>query len=182
MKPRLEVVNCTAWNTRHLRKLLVACVKEWGQPHRIYRVTIRYQRAGTRRVGRASIGGSSITLLVPRPGAPTCINAGVIAATMQHEMAHNHGLRHRDMEHGCHIGAAPAWASWHIITSRPEKPKKTREERTAALVEKREKLARDALARWQRRLKLAQTKVHAYKRKVRVYDARNAAARGGVDA
>ena len=62
-------------------------------------------------------------------------------------------------------------AQWMEPPKRAAKPKKS-------AVEKREEAARANLANWERKLKLAKTKVRKYKQKVKYYDNRNAARSG----
>lgn len=61
------------------------------------------------------------------------------------------------------------WSTTLTATIKPKKPK-------ATAVEQREKNARDLLEKWERKLKLAKTKVAKYRKKVAYYDRKNIAA------
>jgi hypothetical protein len=103
-----------------------------------------------------------------------------LALVFEHELAHNAGLGHADMTDDvkwCR-GPVPTWASGFLpadFAPAPPKPKPSRAERLAALKFDRECAAREKLERWERRLKLARTKVAKYRLAVRGYERRKVA-------
>lgn len=98
-----------------------------------------------------------------------------------HELEHNLGLRHHQMVEGACRGAqagrdrGASWIAGLVIRSKPAEIRPSTDERRAALLAARERAARDSLARWERKLALAKTKVAAWRRKVGYYEKRKAA-------
>lgn len=106
-----------------------------------------------------------------------------------HEAEHNLGLRHEDMidgfggrKHGDRRASFLPWAEDLVVRSKvavdaaraasrpPPPPPPTLEERAEKRRAAREAKQAKLLAQWERRLRLAQTKVRKYRRSVRAYE------------
>jgi hypothetical protein len=94
---------------------------------------------------------------------------------IRHERAHNLGLRHGDMDpelRWCQ-GPVPDWVASFPVPELPKRAPLTSEERTARRVARSDRAAERArtnLARWQRRLKIAQGRVRAWSQRVRRFE------------
>ncbi len=198
--------NETTYDTRTLRRFFSAGLAAMGAS-RFTTVYVRWQKRfrGTRGVhGRAAIDGRWLIMFLPRPmparerarleakfGADhlglamylkqRLLDVNALALVFEHEVAHNLGLGHAEMTEAARYcqGPTPLWAHGFLPEhfSRPEKPKPSREDARAALVAKRHAKAVTDLARWQRKLKLAQTKVRKAKLALAGYERRAAAAK-----
>jgi hypothetical protein len=190
----VKIVNSTHWRTDHLRAFISRLVKEElcdrPQAQKILTVYVKYTRPGPRRAainpdeawangeywkhggyssGCATIGGFRMTIRLPKNHIPDKID---FAAVLGHELAHVRGLRHRDMRGAARYNRIGnwreiyAWGNELPLEIEPPKPKPNR----ASKAVEREKSARRSLEKWQRRLKLAKTKVRFYSTKVKYYD------------
>lgn len=98
-----------------------------------------------------------------------------IARTIEHEVDHTLGLRHRDMVADTAEARPCAWAAGLLVVAVPEpKPEVPMLvlERTVA---ERKARAAELLSAWETRLRRAQAKVRKYRAKVRGYERRAAA-------
>jgi hypothetical protein len=157
---RLEVKNETDWNTRDLRRIILrACHQKLdGTPWTSLKVFVRYRRGNNFRLGSAYRNGGPVFLNVERDS----IDSSELAVTLLHELDHVKGLRHRDI-----VKPAPhvyAWAKGMTVGKKVIVPKArpTLAERRYARIE----TAREAVAAWQRKLKLAQTKLRKWNRRL----------------
>jgi hypothetical protein len=171
---RIKLINKTAYSSRDLRTFLRAGFRALGaRTDKI--VTVRYQRAdsgvgGRGRLGRPGQEAKHIWLHVPRD--TKLLNIGDLAHTLYHELLHNRGAMHRDMtpEQMRWNGMPAPWCVGVSIGLEPAKPKPTREERAASLIEKREAHARQKLKEAQTRLRRARTLERTWHARVRYYE------------
>ena len=197
----MKIVNTTDFSDLFLRRLVSWCCRQIELPvNYMARATFRNKADGYS--GRG--GGLSIIVSIGRTGFPYgpdtrdgmdnetyADRLECLVAITAHELEHcrqgNEGRMHtlrmrrrlEPMTRAVEVRVLRAFradreallAAWNLAPPvRPRKPKPTAEERNEAK-------AREALARWERKLKLAKTKVTGYRRKVSRYD-RQAASRG----
>ena len=153
MKIRIE--NGTDWPTGEFRKLFLACAKHEGMDHAgTYTVELYYPRGGS---GWGYYNRRHMKLALPnwdgfaedRNRADDCC-AIRLATTIIHEMGHNRGLKHKDMN-----GKAEAAAAREVCEALGMKVlhRETKAKRAKAAapkptaVEANEAKARDALDR-----------------------------------
>lgn len=184
---RIKLINKTKYSTADLRAFLRAGLTAFGaRSDKV--VTVRYLRvvfhtldeAGNRlpvygplghgRVGRPGREAQHIWLHLPR--RPEDLSVGDVAHTLYHELLHNRGARHRDMtREQMHWNGVPQpWCVGLSIGLEPARPRPSREERAARLVEEREAHARDMLARWEKKRGVAARSVKKWTAKVRYYE------------
>lgn len=177
---KIKLVNKTAYSTRDLRAFLRAGLRALGaRSDKV--VVVRYQRVvwqtvdqdGVRRVeygplGRGRLGrpgreAQQIWLHLPRE--PETLVVGDVAHTLYHELLHNRGARHRDMTHEQRFwnGVPAPWCEGLSIGLEPEKPQEN-------LIERREAHAREMLALWTKKQRLALTLRRKWAAKVRRYE------------
>lgn len=178
-KKGISLVNTTHWNTRDLRKLIAAGLRANGMEPAGYPVGVEYRRRRGRH-GYGWVGARGFTLRLPGRTeclqraqvfgtAPDHLDGKNLAHTINHEIAHNRGLRHRDMGYG--IGTD--WAKGFVVRwTPPVKKTITTEERIVA----REAHAARMLAKAETRLKRAKTIYRKWAQKVRYYERRTKAA------
>lgn len=160
----MKLVNETSIDGRALRSFLLACLRREGVDPAGYSIRVQWQRRNGRRLGTASWYGCRIRLLVERHDAPlpSALGASTVvkmAATMAHEVAHTRGVRHDEMAGGCYVSLPMGeWARGIAIPLRAPRPKPTKDQRVSA----RLSVIEERLAEWQRKLKLARTKVRKY--------------------
>jgi len=163
----MEVDNKTCYDTKDLCKLIRRGLKESGMDPAPYQITVVHARQNAYISGWGRYGHPRIHLRLPRQD----LSVGELANVLEHEIAHNRGIRHRDMSrdcHSCHSKEVPAWAAGLVIRSRPIRSGLTTQER----VERRETHARAMLARWERRMRLTRTMLSKWKRRVAYYAAK----------
>jgi hypothetical protein len=181
---KLKLENKTAYSTKDLRAFLRAGLRAYGaRSDKV--VVVRYQRVVWRAVGQDGVAyGPSGRGQVGRPGRearhiwlhlprdPAALSVGDLAHTLYHEVLHNRGARHRDMtpEQMRWDGTPAPWTEGLSIGLEPARPRPSREERAARLVEEREAHAREMLARAERRKKLADTVAKRWRKRVRYYE------------
>ncbi len=193
---RVRITNNTGWSTVDLRRFLVRILRNvgaWGR----YDVTVDGAR-GPGSSGCATYSSRWFLVRVRAPKGPddrlTAYDLEEFASTTVHEWEHALGLRHAEMIGGtgrtlatrrANVAGAPlAWI--HAVEVRPKVtvavPVPTAEDRAALRAERararaarREQAARDALARWELRLRRARTKVARYRARVRAIERRRAA-------
>lgn len=178
MKSRLLLKNHTDWSTRDLRRFVLAGIKAEGVEGKSWTVTVKNARQRRGCSGLASMRHPWMTLRIPSVrlvgvGKPAMLPDYLrddFAHVLWHEIAHTRGVEHREMTggwDGCRRGgprgAEVAWAS-ALTIGRKADPK--RRDRKA----ERREAAVTSLAAWQRKLKLAQTKVRKYRAKVQRYE------------
>lgn len=171
----MKVRNRTHWRTDHIRAFLLRIAKDeleghWAGAKGIH-VDVVYTRPGRNRAGYSSgcatIGGVCMMIRIAKETPDLIDFAHVIA----HEMAHLRGVRHnamRDYSRYMRVGnwrELYAWAKEMPLERKRIKPKLNK-------ADSRQKRAEDLLATWERKLKLARTKVRLYQRKT-IYYARH---------
>jgi hypothetical protein len=175
----MRLANRTTYDTKALQRLIhtvhrVVAKTEGRLPTwRSLRVTVETRRSRRYNVvsGRASLGGGWMLLRLGNPrGWTGPARAHDVAWLIEHELYHSYGRRH-----GRFREESPEWWAQHVgrdplpLAPAPSRPRRD-------LVAERKARAEQLLARWQRKLKLAQTKVKQYRQRVRYY-ARTAATR-----
>jgi hypothetical protein len=175
----LKVRNATAYDTRDIRSAVLACEK-YLDLRGARDVKVVYSRNRTRSVsgyayypsaGRAEGCGVRLRLPKIQPGQYidellTCEFLWLV----EHELSHSRGVRHPELRGGC-AGKVhgqlrrPNWAEGLQLRLKAPKAKPTPIDRVAR---RAAKVDAD-LARWERRLKLAKTKVAKLKAKQRYY-------------
>lgn len=166
----MKIVNKTKYRTADLRAWLVAAHKAMEAPHEQKTVEIVYGHAGGH-WGRGAYSGYYMKLTLP--GDPSKIRYEYLAHVTEHEIGHNLGLKHGDMDEDLMrgLGRAPSWEVGLQLRLRESKGAMTVDERVA----KRADHARKMLDRWDRKIKLAKTMRSKWASKVRYYDKKNAA-------
>lgn len=197
MRLRLKIVNRTHYSWQSLRAFLSAAILADGDPERAYTVTVTSirRRGGWWTSGYAYYHSGTVRLRLPTRDASGNLLAVLperslrdAAVTTVHELMHCRGLRHRDMPAGMkRCGGSDYPTPWlhdglQIVAGKTQPAEhaaaagQTPEDRRAALLRRREEKAAAMLARWQRRLRLARTKVRRYSLSVRRYERRRQAA------
>ncbi len=182
---RLRLKNASRWRTDDLRRFLLAAIHAHGDPTRGYLVRVSNARRPHTR-GLAFIGYPEFDLWIPnlvRGPDDRTMPEDVLreaARVTVHEIAHTLGLRHGEMDRSLRAcrptgDEDTSWANGLLLRMKEVKAAPKPADRVA----QREERSRDALARWERRLALAKTKVRTYRRKVAYYERRAAAGRGG---
>jgi hypothetical protein len=192
----MKLVNLTKWNTKDLRLFFAAGLKAKGaRPDKVIRVVYgKFDAHG----GHASLGvggymgeARRITMTLPGPKqVEKCQQEGKapldflkLAQVFEHEVDHNFGLNHRDMQDWWTL--KPTWQvgleiRWMRVEPAPlsdeERAQRKAVGRTKAieaqrkLAAKREQRAREALDRAETRLKWAKTLAKKWRQKVSYYD------------
>ena len=194
----MKIVNKTQWRTEDLRKLFLAGMRERGTTHDLT-VTVGYSRTG-RVTGRARYGrfydkvgphalgsafrtryvpGHTMTIRLPAPGRVWKLRVDgrwpeqEIAAVFMHELAHNLGVRHRDMHPDLrHCKQEITWAD-PTLSIRKAEPKLKPDKAIT-----REEHSREKVVELTSRIKRLTTQLRKWKDKVRYYDRKKAAAKG----
>jgi len=99
------------------------------------------------------------------------ISARDIARTYLHEVAHNIGLKHKDMKPSGKINAD--WWPDEKVPLKKKKPPKP----TLNIIEVRAAKAQKKLDEWQKKFNRAKTFIKKYRRKVKYYQKKTAAAK-----
>ena len=175
----LEVRNKTTYDTRDIRSAVLACEKYLDMTgQRVVKVV--YSRNRGRQVtgyayypscGRAE--GVTVKLRLPKVRKGEVITEELVQDFLwlvEHELSHSRGVSHRVMRgsptNKVHsIGRRPAWAEGLQLRLKAPKAKPTMADRVSA----RTAMVEAGIARWQRRLKLAKTKLAKLKAKQRYY-------------
>jgi len=180
----VKVKNSTVYRTAALRRFLRAGIVANGLDPKGYRVHVVPSRHG-QHWGCAYLNSSWVKLSVPKGK----LDLAQLARVFDHELAHNRGLNHVDMDVDtlwCK-GPAPEWSTSFSVEEfepTPAEPPIPVDPaaraavlafKRAKMVERREARAREALARWERKKKSAERLVAKYRRVVRGYEQRAAA-------
>lgn len=158
----IRLINETNIDSRALRRLIVAGLKAEGMAVPGYRVRVRWKRRGANVRGWGWYDSRSMILLPMKPGAamtemPRAL-VECMAHTLVHEVAHNRGLRHNEMDCGRSADEIAWLAPDMALPLRLPKAKPTKADRAVTRVENID----DRLAHWRRKLALAKTKVRKY--------------------
>lgn len=170
----LHVDNRTTYDTRDIRSAVLACEKylDMTGPRR---VVVVYARRGQvtgyayyPRFGATE--GVGVRLRLPKIHKGEVITdqlAREFFWLVEHELSHSRGVEHRELRggpagqvHG--VERRPNWAADLQLRLKPTKQKPSK----AAVFDKKYAKATTDLARWQRKLKLANTKVKKLKSKL----------------
>jgi len=177
----MKIVNKTGIRTDDIRRLVRAvALKELFTPEQIslLRVRVRHRRRSHARNDRHAGGwayyhstGFELTFVKGVQPDPVAT-----AKTIAHELAHCQGVKHRNMRNTLY-GWKPgweetwAWAKDYPLTLKPEPTKPTAEETASEDIER----CRKAIDAWQRKAKLAATKLRRWKTKLHYYERKAAA-------
>jgi len=138
---------------------------------------------------RVLLEARHMTILLPPPGIP--IDYRDLALTLEHEVLHLKGVQHKDMTNDQRYcrGPLPPWANdWFVRTENqgirlePESAPLSSEERTKRrdeLIDQRAAKARAKLEAYERKTKRIQALCKKWREKVRYYDRRMVAKKGG---
>lgn len=172
----MKIENGTHWRSDQIMAIARRVAETELDPAKRKRFTVRvkYGRRGAHVGGNAYVGGRSINLLV----GSDAIDTMDLAFTIAHEMAHARGMRHRQMR------GSPRWYQidgWRDIYAWAADMPVERQAPKAAptLDDKRERRAahcREMVAHWERRKKLASSKVRVWTRRLRSVEQRMALA------
>lgn len=189
-KLRLKLDNRTRWDTRDLRRFVLAGLKHCGVDG-YWTVRIASTRQPYGSSGLAYVNSHWFQINIPAYGwsdnwrskiqlvTLPAVKLREVGQVLEHEVAHCRGLHHGEMRPSEDIPAT--WTLWLSIRKQAPKIKKTRTatERAGA----RESKAREKLAEWERKQRAAARKVKTYRAKVRYYDRKHerAAASPGMN-
>ncbi len=202
----MRLINTIDYPDYFLRRMVSWCCKELGLPGRYVReVAFRNSRSAwggmaytnSRRVGvrigAASHFPSKYRMRGTRKWFPIADRTEALVMVTAHELAHlllrrlgNHsrrggglaGSEHNTDWHERKVMEAFQLCRVELLTAWNEPPKPRAPHPKLSLQERRANNAMLLLAKWQLKLKLAQTKVKKYKAQVRYYDRALAAKRG----
>ncbi|HWO88150.1 MAG TPA: hypothetical protein VNL98_03250 [Gemmatimonadales bacterium] len=165
-------MNRTPYDTRALRRIAVTVHRVMARHEgrlrswRSLRVLVQTRRPrlfDNAVSGYATYDGSRIVLCLPHPKHGP-LAAARVARLVEHELYHCYGYRH-----GRFTEQPAEWWAQHVgqenVPLRQVQARPVRD-----LVGERRAKAERYLRQWERRLKLAQTKVKQYRRRVRYYE------------
>jgi len=153
----MKVENHTIYNTRDLRKLFLAGLKHEGMDPKNYKIVVKYRKGRT--YGYAYYNRKWIQINLPKECYQLSIKQ--VARTLVHEICHNRGLRHREMDYKT---IDTSWAEGYSI--RFEKPK----EKKRDIQLERFEHAKKMLDKYESKLKRQKNLVKKWKRKVYYYE------------
>lgn len=173
----MKINNSTHWNTRQLKRLILAVAKEEMDAEYLksYLVTAKYRHFHDRgALGRATYGiprnpGRRMTLYLPKPGRE--FDPVLWAHVVAHEFAHSRGIRHSQMRGSKRYSYVSgwrehyAWAKDYVVA--PKAP------RVVQIISKQEERYQRVIAnlkRWQTKLKRAQNAIKKLTRQQKYYE------------
>jgi len=179
----MKIINETRYSTRTLRSIFTETYRRLAKtegPHRAWsRYTFRVTYTRTKATsGCAWISGSSAIIRLAR----NRVRVHLVASLVDHELLHSYGHRHGAIGARWHFGKANEdshlWATerFGLAIEEKQKPKPAKTD----LQEHRYKLTISGVARWEKKLKTAQTRLKNLRQKARYYE-RALAARRGVE-
>lgn len=167
----MKLDNATHYSGVDLRRLIRAALVHEGVNPKRYRVEVCYRHG---RTNRGFVGGLGsyvspwLRLKVPKVDGdmpPSMVRE--VAQVVAHEVAHNRGLRHREMicDHRYDLGWIDTAKVPFVIRRRA-----ARVAERPPLQQVRAERATSKLSEWERRAKVAAAKVKHYRAKVRYYE------------
>lgn len=163
----MKLINKTSYRTDDIRALVVAAHQAMGAD---MMKTVEVNQGRSRHHGRASYTGGWMMISLPPPGKG---DIKIVAQVLEHEIAHNLGIRHEDMDED--VRSCRQEVPWLrpelLLRAKEEKPALTLSDR----VRQREEKARRMLDRWDRKVKLAKTIRAKWAAKVSYYERKAAA-------
>lgn len=174
----MRMINASPYDTRTLRRLVVACYRElekvegpapwWHRLHVYVKLARERTYVGYCR-GRAYLNGGPVTLLLPNPRRSQARLADA-ARVIRHELLHAYGYRHGQFQEADLPDRVLARYPTLLPCKapRPPRPKADRAAQRYGRV-----LALEGA--WGRKLKLAQTKLRRYRAERLRYERRMAA-------
>ena len=153
----MEVINKTNYNTRDLRKLFLAGLKREGMDPLYYKIVVKYKRGGV--FGYGSYDRKWIQINLPKEPHDGLVKQ--VARTFVHEICHNRGLEHKEMDYEA-IGAS--WSDGYVLRLKEEKPKKKKDLQMERF-EHAKKMFDKHESKFQRQKKI----VNKWKQKVKYY-------------
>lgn len=205
----MRLINETDWRTADLRRFILAGIRAMGaEENKI--VTVKYSRSarnlhgGWAFLGRDTQGAGFLQgrrMMLSLPSDPAKLDLADFARTVEHEVGHQLGLRHKDMSEemrycgsiidGKHVKPSlPRWAEGLTVAfDSPVSPSDpmpapeseetrfaTRAAKMASLIDARARHADEMLAQAERRFKIAQRVLRKWRQKARYYEGKRAAA------
>jgi hypothetical protein len=171
----VRIVNSTKWDTRGIAKLVRRVAQDELNPGGLKnaRITVSYRRNG-------GIGGWCYYGTIRNPNVRmrlklprTVLDSVSLALVIAHELAHAKGMKHREMN-STRYSWGPGWRERYAYAkdfpvSAKAEPKKPN------LEDKRSKAHAKALlmvAKWERKLKLANTMLRKWQKRARAAEKR----------
>lgn len=169
----MQITNKTKWNNEDLRKILIAGIKANGMTIEDYIVNVRTFR-GRGRNGFGWYYMKRFAICLPKaelyPIGMDEERLRELARVINHEIAHNRGLKHSEMDLSSFSGMeATQWIVGLQLHPSQAKPKVNHAER-------REKHSRKMLEQAERKLKTARRAHSRWAAKVRYYEQKRKAA------
>ena len=180
---KIKITNKTDWPTAEFRRLFLACAKHEGLDYDgTYTVQLYYTRGGG---GWGTYHCRNMKIALPNRDRyrdrATTVDATWVAYVIIHEMCHNRGLKHKDMDEAANqsaaneVCAALGMTVLHRDTkaqrAKAAAPKPTREDkaqaefdRIEAHIAELEKKHEQAIRRWTKKLRKARASVRRYVR------------------
>ena len=164
----IKLFNHTRYDGRELRRLLRWCLRHEGVADRHYHFRVSYCRRGIS--GRGQLGACWVQLNLPGPKYLRLpwrewADGAYAAQVLIHEIGHTLGLEHHDMASCRRIDVRGLPEDLVRLRLREAKQPKARD----VVVERYQRnLAH--MSTWERKLRLAKTKVSKYRQAVRRYE------------
>lgn len=156
---KLYLKNATRYDTRTLRRLILAALKKNGHAPQRYVCEVDYTNVfgvkGWASVGRPGFPGVWMQLLLPRN--EVAITPDRLSYVLDHEIGHNLGLRHREMRGR---EGYPAWTQEFVLVQRPLVA-------SSRPVVDRVALAKAALKRWESKRRRAESAIKKYETRLK---------------
>ena len=162
----MKLINNSKWDTNDLRRLIYANIIKAGMSIR-RKIEVSTTHSNSihelrNYSGRAGLNTNWINLTVPKPDKT--FNPIIFSQVLQHELAHNRGLRHKEMLDWWTINQD--WAKDFIVNPKIEKPIKPK-------TQIKEENAIKMFKIYQTKLKRTKTILKKWERKVKYYQKKN---------